>query len=794
MITFEKISFRNALSWLQGDIQLADQGLVLICGENRDASRNQGSSNGAGKSSIFELLTHVFYHQTSKGIKLEAVVNAMVNEDCEIAVDFSVGSKKCRIEQFQASRKHGNKTFIKEDNKSVTPHTRTDAKKYIPDLLGLSLEEFLGVIYLSQGSIHTLIEGTGGLRMDYIGRLFQLYRYDRLVEELKNIRDTMSPRINVLEVAAIKARHINDRLANIPKTTHLAEQIDLIEKGIQQAASQKHDWSRHVIDLRMLIEQLKERECIESQGASADAAEQLIRKEQRKATLDSSIAAMEQMRTQTVERKSLVAKLGDLNDIDLTEITSELAASRAIKEELPRKITKANERARLEQAVRSAIVEASFDACDSTTLTNLEQTVEKLTKELAGSRTDLKRDKETLQNLSAIDSTTCPTCLQSVSPEYLGPQRTHYQDHVSQLEKDVAIAKSNLDQLKQDLGIARQVNSWQNQMLGLPAESPLELQQQFSSLERRIKELSEQSSVAKDIHLIKSRLEVLPNEEVSTIDEDLTLLRKKITILQDAIHRLNAEKSRHDLLQRLPAGSISSCNDDLQRVESLLREIESLLHEAAQISAAQKSSLEERTRLEDELTPLETDLSELKSLQHKHYLCQELIRAIGVLKQKRTRGILSAIQSILPAYTQMMFSEPGLSFMLADDLEENSIDILVKRYTKVKGKLIPHTFPIKRLSGGEKKRLGVALLFTLQRVLSPGKQSNILVLDEADTGLDTLGREAFIQAVRSLTGYSSVFVITQTPEMAEDHYFDQTWTIIKENGTSRLKINRPAIL
>jgi len=61
-----KLTIQNFMSIRYAEVNLANQGLVLLQGVNQDSPAFD--SNGAGKSSIFEALTYVLFEKTIRGL------------------------------------------------------------------------------------------------------------------------------------------------------------------------------------------------------------------------------------------------------------------------------------------------------------------------------------------------------------------------------------------------------------------------------------------------------------------------------------------------------------------------------------------------------------------------------------------------------------------------------------------------------------------------------------------------------------------------------------------------------
>ena len=88
MITFKKIKYKNFLSTGNTpiEINLHRSNTTLIVG-----------TNGSGKSTLLDALCFVLFNRPFRIIKKEQMVNTINQGDCEITVEFDVGTKKFKI-------------------------------------------------------------------------------------------------------------------------------------------------------------------------------------------------------------------------------------------------------------------------------------------------------------------------------------------------------------------------------------------------------------------------------------------------------------------------------------------------------------------------------------------------------------------------------------------------------------------------------------------------------------------------------------------------------------------------
>ena len=92
------------------------------------------------------------------------------------------------------------------------------------------------------------------------------------------------------------------------------------------------------------------------------------------------------------------------------------------------------------------------------------------------------------------------------------------------------------------------------------------------------------------------------------------------------------------------------------------------------------------------------------------------------------------------------------------------------------------------LSGGEKRKVNLAVMLALQSILSVsnGTESNVLFFDEVAENLDEHGIRGLIDLLYELRKDKTVFVITHNPYLASHMESHKKITITKEQGVSTI--------
>jgi DNA repair exonuclease SbcCD ATPase subunit len=116
------------------------------------------------------------------------------------------------------------------------------------------------------------------------------------------------------------------------------------------------------------------------------------------------------------------------------------------------------------------------------------------------------------------------------------------------------------------------------------------------------------------------------------------------------------------------------------------------------------------------------------------------------------------------------------------DEERNKLGMMIKKDGR------DRTY--KSLSGGWKKRVDASLCFALNAYVSKkyGLKIGILgliILDEVFGFIDKVGEEAIATLIYNEARDKAIIEISHTPELKS--YCDRIWTVVMENGVSRLE-------
>lgn len=209
------LRLRNFLSHADSTLRLANRGLVLIDGENRD----MGGSNGSGKSAIFEGIRWAIDGSTSRGIRGADVCRRGYG-DTEVTLEFESRGVLARITRYQNHKQFGNQLKFEIAGKDATQSTGKETQAKIYEFLQLDITTFTNVVLFPQGT-HGFTSLTDSEQKAVFEKLLNLERFGEAqlrtkaaVAELEANRLTTVGKLGTCKALAAAAADAYSRLRN----------------------------------------------------------------------------------------------------------------------------------------------------------------------------------------------------------------------------------------------------------------------------------------------------------------------------------------------------------------------------------------------------------------------------------------------------------------------------------------------------------------------------------------------------------------------------------------------------
>lgn len=261
-IKFKSIDIYGFRSLNKVSVSLDNQGIVIVKGINE--YEDKATSNGSGKSSIFEALIYAVFEETSSGEK--DVENRILKDGYSIDLKFDIDNDHYRI--FRQCKKDKSTVSFYKNEEDISARNKTDTNKLIQNTLNINKNIFLDSIFLSQNAVTNLASLSPTARKE---RLEILTNTDQIIEEFK---EKIKERQNRYEANCVDCRSNIDK--NNGKKESLNNQIQQLQYKIEEQ-KQEIERKKQLGDIKDIEQQIdKLNENIRNNEESISAVEESI--------------------------------------------------------------------------------------------------------------------------------------------------------------------------------------------------------------------------------------------------------------------------------------------------------------------------------------------------------------------------------------------------------------------------------------------------------------------------------------------------------------------------------------
>jgi DNA repair exonuclease SbcCD ATPase subunit len=181
---YTQLSFANFFSVADEiSIPLRNQGLVLITGENHDSSA--ASSNGAGKSTIPEVINWIQWGKTVRGESKDEVINRAIKKDCYGFLSMVDKDVPYTIKRYRNHSQFKNGLQLWSGDTDISEGTPTLTQEKINTLLGIDFESFIRGPMMPQGYFKRFSQMTDSEQKVILENAVQLGAIPAALEEAK---------------------------------------------------------------------------------------------------------------------------------------------------------------------------------------------------------------------------------------------------------------------------------------------------------------------------------------------------------------------------------------------------------------------------------------------------------------------------------------------------------------------------------------------------------------------------------------------------------------------------------
>ncbi len=795
-LEYESLDFQNAFIYKKCSLPLKDQGLVLIRGLNMD----DGGYLGAGKSSIFEVFSHL---QVGKGGKPDRrkgdhrseMVNMFAGGDLFARLRLRVDGHPYEIQQYRNHYRHGNKVFVidRQTGKNIIPRQASRAPhKFIrEDLLKLDDTTFFNLIYLVQELNNVMIHGSEYDRRKRLTVMFNLHVYDELRALTKRTLDMQKSAMLDIEVVRSELQEATEQLEDSPELVDIEQELEELREQLQQYQDEHEQDTKEYTTLSDKVSKLRRREECRGQVLKRFRAkpyplskkyakptdvnrEQVHTWKSQLANLNADLASVTNDLSKSRKRSALEGQLRKLSGRDLEDIQNELAEVKAQltylnKVELPQ----AEERAEL----LSKLGNLSDPQADVEALEDSYQ-------QAVSRERRLTQDIETINR--QLRDAVCPTCHRpfDLSTSDLTDKQTNLRELRSQLEE----VTTYVNELKGQIQSARAFTQVSLRMKALETErSPDEVMtdiRESSSQERR---LSAEHETSQRRMQIEAELAAMPTASTVELEERRKKIDRQLTKIGTWFDAAKYILERLHELRSLPKGKVGDFEHDLREVRIRMRNASKLISATSTEVAHLQNSVDEVSRLQRRVKTLQRTVRKRDSVIREIQCLKALQKAFGSngLKQDRFQSILrDAADRTVPSYANVLWPTHNIDLQLAE--QDGSLQLQLARAD------VGTVTNSSMLSGGERHKSGLAFLFGMRdlKEIYTGSSANILIVDEPFGNMDPLGTEGLLSIFGMLRQkFCSVFVISHRPEVLSHPIWDQTWWAVRDKNDAQLYFN-----
>lgn len=178
---FRELVLNNFMSYRRQKFSDIDSaGLTLIEGVNQD----EGGSNGAGKSSLWDGISWALFGQTVRGLKGDEVVHRKYLCDCSVAITFDSGGRQFTITRYRKHNDMGDRLLVTDSDSGVELGTTAQTQEWIEQEFGIDFELFRCTVLFAQGETFNFVNAGNKSQKEILSKVMRI-DYDKFLFKAK---------------------------------------------------------------------------------------------------------------------------------------------------------------------------------------------------------------------------------------------------------------------------------------------------------------------------------------------------------------------------------------------------------------------------------------------------------------------------------------------------------------------------------------------------------------------------------------------------------------------------------
>ena len=798
----KKVKIRNFFSFgdQEQEVDLSRPGLFLVTGHNEITN----SSNGSGKSTILDSICFALYGKVTKDVNLAEIVNEKNEKDCCVELEFEAGGVNYIVKRYKAHTKFKDKLLIYkekvDDDHLMSKGDKTDSQEELNRIIKINFKSFVNSVMLSQENLSSFIQTDSNKKKEIIENILQLEtitKYHDIATKKRKIRksnaDTLALEIQNLTNISLNTKETIDSYLKSCKKQEEENELNILKLQGDLAAIEAINIDKEMEKIKEVDELQRKKDNIKTKIDSKN--ETLQSSEETKKNINESIteyksklkiSESEIISNQTSKEKA---------ELSITKIKEEeklKEEAEKLQREYDSKKTLYDHKNELIQGLKNErkSVSSSIDEYDDL-ISDVQSSIEKDEKEKTSIQDQITKLSNRITEAEENPSL-CPLCKNVINKEEL--------DHWLKEKKEELKDKENLMKQREDSIAAnnQKIDEWNEKISDLTKKK-----NEFTS------SINDAEKEAKKIYDEFSSIEIPEfgdSEDISTYESVISEKNKKIASLEteikefsSAIKKLQSQKEAID-----------------EKIGAIKNEIDSLQKEHDEIIIPNTKSDKELKELQDKKIEV---ITKIEGLKKKKFIDEEYLAGLkeqikDYIEQLRDRkkeykkakkdlvvtqwwedGLSSKKNSMkswcisningyfnarIKFYMDRFF-DGEVNLQLDNDLNEN-ISFVAKGRS------------YGQFSGGEKRRLNLAILFALNDIVKTNMASkiNIMFLDEVLSNyLDDKGISTVLDILSEMKQKKhSVWVIDHRDNFKDYPDFENIKIIKNKEGFSHISVNK----
>lgn len=391
------ISAQNFLCFGKDPIELdltARGRVVLVQGINKDVQDGDSkcASNGAGKSSIPEIIVYTLFGKTIKHPKKighKDVINNALGKGLRTEVRWG-DYRAVRTRKPDGLRLWESSEGVWDDSTEITLGGQPATQKLIEEKIGLNYETFVNVVVFTDNNAGSFLECDAAGKREIVENLLSLEKYKGYAETAKSLKKDKKDEIRLAENELEATR----------------KQMAQTESRLKSAKEQEEIWRAKIRgEIQQFKSKIDEKKKEMGEGPQSDGSSKYI---------------------EAVSR--------------ISEINGQLPAAEAKRQKLESILDKANDRLSTQ---KSACGERKIE-------------IKSLDSEISRIRTLINDHEGEIKRLEESEGGVCKYCFGNVSKENFGKYAAQMREKISNLESELASIESKKSEASSKMSAAEQ--------------------------------------------------------------------------------------------------------------------------------------------------------------------------------------------------------------------------------------------------------------------------------------------------------------------------------------------------